>query len=342
LNGSVEVPTVFMGILGITKITVTDSSTVKWGSQRLRVALALDNTGSMAQAGKMDALKSATKALLSQLKSAATVNGDVYVSIIPFSKDVNVGNSKSNQKAKWLDWTLWEEANGSCNDNNYASKNSCESHGQKWKADKHKNWNGCITDRNDTQVAGAAYDYDQSAENPDPKTPDSLFSAEQYDQCPATMAGLTYDWTGMSELVDSMAPNGNTNQPVGLVWGWQSLVGGGPLTVPAKDTNYTYQEVIVLMSDGLNTQNRWSSSQGAVDKRMYDSSNNGAGTCANVKASGITIYAVQVNTGGDPMSSLLRNCASGSDKFWMITNANDLKGVFQTIGTNLTQLRVAK
>ena len=68
--GSVEVPTVFMGIMGVNKMTVTDSSTAKWGSQRLRVALALDNTGSIAQAGKMDALKSRPKALLSQLKAA--------------------------------------------------------------------------------------------------------------------------------------------------------------------------------------------------------------------------------------------------------------------------------
>ena len=60
-------------------------------STRLRVALVLDNTGSMADDGKMTALKTATKNLLTQLKSAAVNNGDVYVSIIPFSKDVNVG-----------------------------------------------------------------------------------------------------------------------------------------------------------------------------------------------------------------------------------------------------------
>jgi hypothetical protein len=296
----------------------------------------------MAQDGKIEALKSATEALLSQLKAAANVNGDVYASIIPFSKDVNVDNSKSNQKAKWLDWTLWDAANGSCSDNSYSNQSSCESHKGKWKAGKHKDWNGCVSDRNNTQVPGATYDYDQSAENPDPKKPNSLFPAEQYGQCPVAMVGLSYDWTAMNGLVESMTPNGNTNQPIGLVWGWQSLVGGGPLTVPTKDPNYTYQDVIVLMSDGLNTEDRWSTSQSAVDSRMYDSSNQGAGTCANIKAAGVTIYAVQVNTGGDPMSTLLKNCASGSDKFWMITNANDLKGVFQQIGTNLTQLRVAK
>ena len=155
------------------------------------------------------------------------------------------------------------------------------------------------------------------------------------------MKGLSYDWTAMNSLVDQMSPSGMTNQPIGLVWGWLSLVGGGPLTAPAKDSNYQYQDVIVLMSDGLNTQDRWYTSQTSVNKRMYDSSNGGTGTCANIKAAGITIYTVHVNTDGDPMSTLLQNCASSPDKFWMVTSASGLGTVFNTIGTNLTKLRVA-
>jgi hypothetical protein len=172
-------------------------------------------------------------------------------------------------------------------------------------------------------------------------TASSKFPAEQYSNCPLQMMGLSYNWSSMTSLVNQMYPDGNTNQPIGLVWGWQSLVGGGPLTAPAKDSNYTYQDVIILMSDGLNTQNRWSSSQSAVDKRMYDPST-GNGTCANIKAAGITIYTVQVNTGGDPTSTLLQNCASSSNKFWMVTSSSGLGTVFNTIGTSLTQLRVAQ
>ena len=63
----------------------------------------LDNTGSMATDGKMDALKTATKNLLDQLKTAAAKDGDVYVSIIPFSKDVNVGTSNYNAELDRLD-----------------------------------------------------------------------------------------------------------------------------------------------------------------------------------------------------------------------------------------------
>ena len=39
----------------------------------------------------MTALKTATTNLLTQLQNAVTNDGDVYVSIVPFSKDVNVG-----------------------------------------------------------------------------------------------------------------------------------------------------------------------------------------------------------------------------------------------------------
>jgi hypothetical protein len=49
-----------------------------------------------------------------------------------------------------------------------------------------------------------------------------------------------------------------------------------------------------------------------------------------------------VNTGGDPTSTLLQNCASSSDKFYLLTSASEILNVFTQIGSNLTQLRVAK
>jgi len=176
----------------------------------------------------------------------------------------------------------------------------------------------------------------------------TLFPAEQYGSCAQSMMGLSYDWSAMATEVSNMQPNGSTNQPIGLVWGWQSLAGGGPLSAPALDPNYQYQQAIILLSDGLNTQDRWygngsslgTSDDAKIDARMYDSSGNG--TCANIKAAGITIYTIQVNTGGDPTSTLLKNCASSSDKFFLLTSADQIVTAFNAIGTNLTKLRVAK
>jgi Flp pilus assembly protein TadG len=349
VNGAAQVPTSFLGIIGYQNINVNGTATAAWGSTRLRVALALDNTGSMADDGKMTALKSATKSLLTQLQSAASTNGDVYVSIIPFSKDVNVG--KSNYAANWIDWDDWEGDNGSwqyttsCSSNSRRGRSRCTG-SWTWVAAAYSTWNGCVTDRD--------RNYDQLVTLPVPADANlpagqasTLFPAEQYAQCPVAMMGLNYNWTAMNSLVDSMQPNGNTNQPIGLVWAWQSLVGGGPLTAPAKDSNYTYHDVIILMSDGLNTADRWYTQQTPVDDRMYQTGN-GSGTCANIKNSGVTIYTVQVNTGGDPLSTLMQSCAGGPDKFndptkfFMVTNSSGLGAVFSAIGTNLTKLRVAK
>jgi hypothetical protein len=40
----------------------------------------------------MSALKTAAKSLIDQMQTAAKTNGDVYISIVPFAKDVNVGS----------------------------------------------------------------------------------------------------------------------------------------------------------------------------------------------------------------------------------------------------------
>ena len=112
VNGTASIPTHFLGIIGYNSLTINGSSTAKWGMSRLRVALVLDNTGSMADSGKITALKTATNNLLSQLNAAATTNGDVYVSIIPFVKDVNVG--ATNYASSWIDWTDWNTANQTC------------------------------------------------------------------------------------------------------------------------------------------------------------------------------------------------------------------------------------
>ncbi len=356
VNGSAQVPTTFLGIVGYNNITVNGSATSAWGSSRLRVALALDNTGSMADDGKMNALKSATKSLLTQLKNAASTNGDVYVSIIPFSRDVSVDPS-SNYNGDWIDWTDWAAPpanstpsmsvgpgdncpwssrndgftcsptptststtstipnsgtykgyicpsqnsgsssyyNGCYNSTTYSSTGSsatCNGHSNcgcsgsgssktcktnsgyyehAWVANDHSTWNGCITDRGNPISTGATgpstANYDQNVNAPVSGTPASYYPAEQFSSCTLNMMGLNYNWTAMSNLVDQMNPNGNTNQPIGLVWAWLSLTGGGPLTAPPKDPDYKYTDVIILMSDGLNTQDRWYTSQNSIDKR---------------------------------------------------------------------------
>ena len=340
VSASGKLPTDFMGIIGTKDMPIGRSSTTIWGEARLRVALALDNTGSMASSGKMTALQTATHNLLTQLKNAATLDGDVYVSIIPFVKDVNVSSTNYNQS--WVKWDgsaykdrdLWDKWNGTCSGGYYASyyhdEASCESHYYTWTPASHSSWNGCVMDRDQS--------YDTLNTAPTIADTATLFPAEQYSSCPTPMMGLTYDWTALNNEVDAMTPSGSTNQAIGLQWAWQSLT-AAPFTIPAMDAGRIYKQVIILLTDGLNTQDRWYGNgynvSTQVDARQQL-------LCNNIKAAGVTIYTVQVNTGGDPTSTLLQNCASSSDKFFLLTSADQIVTTFQQIGTELSDLRISQ
>ena len=321
LNGSATVDTNFLSVLGIDTIHIAASTTSTWGNTRLRVALVLDNTGSMASSGKITALKTASQNLLTQLKSAAVTADDVYVSVIPFGKDVNV--DPSNVNASWLRWDLWEEVNGKCSDTSYHSKTNCLSHSKVWTHAAHSTSNGCVTDR----------DQNFDTTNGAPVAGATLYPTEQYSSCAVSLIGLSNNWTTLSSKIDAMQPNGNTNQAIGLQMGWQSLT-AAPFSVPALDPDYKYNQVIILLSDGLNTEDRWYTTASSIDTRQQKA-------CDNIKAAGITIYTVQVNTGGDPTSLLLKSCASDVSKFFLLTSAAEIVTTFGQIGTALSNLRLA-
>jgi hypothetical protein len=131
-----------------------------------------------------------------------------------------------------------------------------------------------------------------------------------------------------------MTPTGMTNQTIGVQWAFQSLT-AAPFTIPPKDANFKYSDVIILMTDGLNTENRFDDSTSTINSRTMTA-------CANAKAAGITIYAIQVNTGGDPTQTFLKSCASTPDKFVELKSANQMVATFQQIGTALSNLRIAQ
>jgi Flp pilus assembly protein TadG len=325
VSGSGAVTTDFLKVAGFPNISFSNSSTSAWGNVRMRVAMALDNTGSMADDGKMPAMQQAAKALVDQLGALAKTPGDIYISIVPFAKDVNVG--ASNYSQSWIDWSDWDANNQTCSGSWW---------NQTCTPKNHNTWTGCVVDRDQN--------YDTMNTTPTTATPSTLFPADQYSYCKSTsnpylqpIMPLSYNWTQLKTLIDNMDPTGNTNQGIGLAWAWMTLGTGAPFNAPAKDPNYTYKDAIILLSDGLNTQNRWYSNASQIDARQKI-------LCDNAKAAGITIYTVHVNTGSppDPVSAVLQYCASGTDKFFHVTSANQTLSVFNSIGTSLSKLRVAR
>jgi Flp pilus assembly protein TadG len=331
LNGSASLKTKFIGIVGIDSLAFGGSSTVKWGTKGLQVALVLDNTGSMASNGKLTALKSATNNFLDKLKAAASSDGDVYVSIIPFAKDVNFG--ASNYNASWIDWTAWDS--------------SCSNQGWGWGGGgwggggwghctppSHSTWTGCIMDRGNTNGPSSG-NYDTNVVTPTTSNSATLYVAEDYSDCPQAAMGLSYNWSAMKNVVNNMVAAGNTNQGLGLQAGWLSLTGGGPFTVPTPpDPTAEYGKAIIILSDGLNTEDRWYSNANQIDARQQK-------TCDNIKAAGVTLYTIQVNTSHDPTSTLLQNCASDPSKFYLLNSSGQILGTLSTIAAGLDTVFLA-
>ena len=67
--------------------------------------------------------------------------------------------------------------------------------------------------------------------------------------------------------------------------------------------------------------------------------------CSNIEQQNITVYTVLVNTDRGSTASgkqLLQNCASDSSKYFELTASHQIITTFNHIGTNLSQLRIAK
>ncbi len=320
LTGTATVNTVFAQVLGYSQVNLSASTQIVWGIKKLNLALVLDNTGSMAQNGKMDALKAAAHNLLSTLQAAAKTPGDVQVSIVPFALDVNVNTS--NVGANWIDWADWETKNGTCSSTRYHSKSSCESNGKVWTPASHSTWNGCVMDR----------DQNNDAQNTAPVagSTSTMFPANQATACPAAMMPLTYDWTALNSKIDAMTPTGNTNITIGLALGWQTLTSTAPFNAPAAATDL--DKVIILLTDGENTQNRWTTSSTSIDSRTTLA-------CNNIKADNIRIYTVRVIDGN---ASLLQSCATKPSMYYDVSQADQLAGVFSAIAQNLANLRIVE
>ena len=312
--------------------------------------------------------------------TSGAANGSAAASTIPTSGNICPGldnashsfyNGCWNSTKTTMQVTYCTGSSCSTTSGNYNNTATCTGSGSSktckeytfthtWVANATSTWTGCITDR--TQ------DYDESGAAPSNGDVATQFPANQYYEnstsyCSSSASPnleqvmpLSYNWATLKTNVNAMQPTGGTDQSVGLAWAWQSLLQTGPIPAPAEDANTTYNRVIILLSDGLNTEDRWpdygngstqntSNGVGDIDIRQ-------AAQCQNIKSQidpktngpMFTVYTIQVNTSSpaDPTSTVLKNCASDASKFFMLTSSSQIATTFTTIGTALSELRVAR
>ena len=346
VNGTAQVSTEFLKVAGYTKLGINTASTATMGGTRMRVAMALDVTGSMNDDNKLVEMKKAATGLVTTLKNLATSNDDVYISVVPFAQMVNVG--ATNKAAGWLNWDELGACSSWYNPSYYArfsTKDGCQSSGGTWTSTTNKtNWKGCVTDRDqpyDTTKDGA------TSNNTD--FPAVFYTQNGLDICPAQLLPMTSviadTQNTITAKINSLVAAGGTNQAIGIQMAWQTLQSTSPFGTPAKDSNFKYTDVLIILSDGLNTIDRWygngSDPSPDVDARqtiLCQNINNQVST----KDQEYRVYTIQVNTDGDPTSTVLSNCASKNGQFFPTSTAGGIASAFNSIGSSLSKLRVSQ
>jgi hypothetical protein len=290
---------------------------------------------------KIEKLKLGAQKLVDILKNSAREEGDAKIGIVPYTVEVRV-DPTAHLTATW-----WRDGNCSLSENK--TKNSCEKDDGTWRSTNSAKWTGCIADRDQKNSGNKWIDYDAKDTEPDgsadtrfPRTPDSS-------RCPsAAILPLTDvytsgGYTAITNKITEMQATGNTNVTMGAVWGWHLLDNKAPFTEGKPYNTKDVQKYLILMTDGVNTQNRFSSNQNSINGRTQE-------TCDNIKAlpqntannpptPAIKVWSIRLIDGN---AALLKSCATNDSMYINVTDPAQLDGIFTAIGTEIASLHLSK
>jgi len=366
---------------------------------KIELALVLDSTGSM-KGDKLASLKTAGKNLIDTLAKAAARSSEsdaVKIAIAPFSMTVKVGSGYRD--AAWMDQTGAAPINDQIFSSHANRFTLLDQMGVAWggcvESREHPYDVQDTAPSSGTpatlftpyfapdEPSGSSSYYNSYL--PD-VTGSSNWKTKQgyvakYVQAPSSTGinsrtGYTYgpnsgcqisaitrlsqDWPSLKGAIDDLTAVGDTNIPLGLMWGWHLLSPNAPFADGRAYGAPKSTKVVILMTDGENTmgstgnnnaslynsngyiwQGRLGITSGGTSTRRNAMDGRLSSLCSNMKAQGIVIYTVRVEvSSGD--SSLLRNCASSAEKFYDVQSASQLDSVFNAIAGQIENLRILK
>jgi Flp pilus assembly protein TadG len=174
---------------------------------------------------------------------------------------------------------------------------------------------------------------------------------------------LSTDKATVKARIAEMGAKGMTSIGEGAAWGWRTLSPGSPFTEGRPYGAEENQKVLVLMTDGQNTNtpnSKFLKSQygafGYVARGQLGTTSTNSSTltaamdartlqiCNNIKAAGIIVYTVAFQIPSDEADALtlLQNCATDSDKYFAPNTESDLLNAFNAIGKDISMLRISQ
>jgi Flp pilus assembly protein TadG len=349
LTARATTPTFFMRIFGRDQMEVASRTVIERETTGMELALVLDNTKSMDDDDKFEAMQEAAFDLIEILYGTETEIDDLWVSVVPFIASVNVGTAHKS----WLAAT----------DKAYTQPTTW------WGAE---GWGGCFMERSgsygtdDTPPGSQKF---TSYRWPQTGTSYNWPPIVAHDKgpnvaCGAPILPLTASREEIEDALDAMTipvlGRGGTTANIGLVWGWRTLSpswrglwgGSTPADMPLDYDTPLMEKVVVLLTDGQNQvvsgnfSGHGTLSQMGVSTTAQSTTQLNTRTttvCDNMEAAGIRVFTIVF--GAEPNTTtqnLMRNCATSPAMYYYAPSNDDLADAFRAIGGQLANLRIVE
>lgn len=349
------VPTTFLKVLGVPSVSVSVKAVVHRAVRGMELVLVMDNTGSMRSGGKMDAMKAAARDLIDILYGENETIENFWVGLAPYTATVNIGASR----------TAWLEGYDAEQFAPAAWKGCVEARAAPYDG----------TDDPPSVMGWRSFLYAGNTDNDWPPILEE--NSWQNDGrgpnlgCGPAITPLVAEKSTIQASIDEMLPwhRGGTMTNLGLAWGWRLLSprwrglwgGATPGDLPLDYGTPLIDKVVVILTDGVNQfydhppsgpvgsdytayrrreegvlgTTSWTGVTNEINGRM-------AATCAAMKAEGVVIYAITFKLSDGGTKALFEGCATTPDHYFDSPSNDQLSAIFQEIGTELSNLRLAQ
>ncbi|ADL00335.1 von Willebrand factor type A [Brevundimonas subvibrioides ATCC 15264] len=178
---------------------------------------------------------------------------------------------------------------------------------------------------------------------------------------------LTDNYTALRTAVNNMIASGNTNVPLGTMWGWHTLSPNAPFGDGRPYGTERLKKIIIIMTDGANVMSDttspndstynglgyiWQNRLGIVsgndttrrtrmDNRFDHATAATEDMCGNMKDKDIEVYTVAVQV-DSTAQTLLRRCATDTDHYFPVDSAAGIGAAFDRIAGAIENLRISR
>lgn len=352
VNASIALPTSFLKIIGIDKLTAHASSVATQTKSDAEIALVLDISSSMDRSGKIDKLIPAAKDFVDAIFDDELFQ-EASVSLIPFGGTVNVG---SELFEKWVINERDQEKDPGPRQYQVGSSIPSEKF-------RFTDGGNCIEYRPEDASE------DLIPLESRPQLPDFWKWNDGNPWCPPDSTAMLLNSSNPTKIknrIDDMELSDGTGMDIGAIWGlkalspkWRGQLGGDNSDRPANFNDAKTLKFMILMTDGDITAQyrpidyRKGDTKGSRNQQTMlpkgwtstsPNTNSAYGyfkrVCNDLRTNGVTVFTIgfKIPANGNA-EEMLQYCATNIGNYYLVDNL-DIGSAFDSIHRAISQLRI--